>query len=161
MFPHISLNSKVVERHITLNKTQKGTDHKLSLEPNEFEQLIRQIRDIELNVTVTDQPSDDELLTTLTQYVDERELNGVKLALKPVNGKRLLECERPCQQKLGKSLVFSGDLDVGSVLKRTDMCAKVAEPFGCSAERLYDFVGRTLAKNVHADDSVDESLLEA
>lgn len=143
-----------------MDKTQKGTDHKLSLEPNEFEQLIRQIRDIEANITIADQLSDDEILEKLAQYVDESELKRVKLALEPVNGKRVLECELPCQQKLGKSLVFRGDLGIGSVLQATDVCAKVTEPFGCSAERLYEFVGRTLTKSVHADDSVDETLFK-
>ncbi|XP_076258459.1 N-acetylneuraminic acid synthase isoform X3 [Rhynchophorus ferrugineus] len=44
----VALGAKVIERHITLDKTMKGTDHKCSLEPHELKQLISQIRSVEL-----------------------------------------------------------------------------------------------------------------
>ncbi|RWS24675.1 sialic acid synthase-like protein [Leptotrombidium deliense] len=49
---HISLaavvmGAKVLERHFTLDKSMKGSDHKCSLEPQEFKSLVANIRDIE------------------------------------------------------------------------------------------------------------------
>ena len=44
----IPLGAKVIERHITLNRTMKGPDHAVSLEPKEFVGLVRDIRNIEL-----------------------------------------------------------------------------------------------------------------
>lgn len=152
----------MVERHFTLDKHQKGTDHPLSLEPIEFEKLIQQIRDIETNApTTTSDQTDDNILQRLSQYVAESELDAVRLALKPVNGRELLDCERPCRQKLGKSLVFKNACAAGLRLEAAHMCAKVAEPFGCSAERLYEFVGRVLIQDVCADDLVDGMLFES
>lgn len=142
-----------------MDRTQKGTDHKLSLEPNEFKQLIQQIRHIESSMPSVDSLSDGEILQRLAQYIDESGLNEIKLALKPITGKKVLDCEIPCQQKLGKSLVFKRYLEAGSNIEAVDMCAKVAEPFGLSAERLHEFVGRELAENVYTDDSVTESKL--
>lgn len=142
-----------------MDKCQKGTDHAISLEPIEFEWLIRQIRDIETNVTTSDR-TDNGILQSLSKFLDDDGLNAVKSALGPVSERKLLDCERPCQQKLGKSLVFKSALAAGCRLEPVHMCAKVAEPFGCSAERLYEFAGRTLTKNVSADDLVSETLVE-
>jgi sialic acid synthase len=44
----VTLGAKVLERHLTLDKTMKGTDHSASLEPKEFRLLINQIRNVEL-----------------------------------------------------------------------------------------------------------------
>lgn len=38
---------QVLEKHITLDKTMKGTDHVCSLTPTEFQQLVRDVRVIE------------------------------------------------------------------------------------------------------------------
>ncbi|CAG9861330.1 unnamed protein product [Phyllotreta striolata] len=42
------LGVHVIERHITLDKTQKGSDHKCSLDPKEFEDLVKGIRSVEM-----------------------------------------------------------------------------------------------------------------
>ncbi|XP_070540016.1 sialic acid synthase-like [Ptychodera flava] len=43
----VAMGAKIVERHITLDKTWKGNDHKASLEPDELKELITQIRVVE------------------------------------------------------------------------------------------------------------------
>ena len=43
----VSLGAKIIERHITLDRTMEGTDHAASLEFNEFQQLVSGIREIE------------------------------------------------------------------------------------------------------------------
>lgn len=42
-----ALGAAVIEKHVTLNKTLPGPDHSSSLEPNEFQSLVRGIREIE------------------------------------------------------------------------------------------------------------------
>ena len=37
----------VIEKHFTLSKKMKGPDHKASLEPKEFKQMVSKIRNIE------------------------------------------------------------------------------------------------------------------
>jgi len=39
----VALGAKIVERHVTLDKTIKGTDHKCSLLPEELKQLIQEV----------------------------------------------------------------------------------------------------------------------
>ncbi|XP_033098798.1 sialic acid synthase-like [Anneissia japonica] len=43
----VAMGAKVVERHITMDKTWKGNDHEASLEPDELTELIKQIRIVE------------------------------------------------------------------------------------------------------------------
>ncbi|XP_071493273.1 N-acetylneuraminate-9-phosphate synthase-like [Diadema antillarum] len=43
----VALGAKVVERHITLNKSWKGSDHAASLDPAELTALVKAIREVE------------------------------------------------------------------------------------------------------------------
>ena len=43
----VALGAKVVERHFTLDKNMEGNDHKVSLLPEEFKQLVNGIREVE------------------------------------------------------------------------------------------------------------------
>ncbi|HBE94490.1 MAG TPA: N-acylneuraminate-9-phosphate synthase [Desulfovibrio sp.] len=43
----VALGACVVERHFTLDKTMKGTDHQVSLEPGELGQMVDMIREVE------------------------------------------------------------------------------------------------------------------
>lgn len=44
----VALGAKVIERHITLDKSMEGNDHKASLLPREFKEMVSGIREIEL-----------------------------------------------------------------------------------------------------------------
>jgi len=43
----VVLGARVVERHLTLNRTMKGTDHAASLEPGGFGKMVRDVRALE------------------------------------------------------------------------------------------------------------------
>lgn len=43
----VALGAKVVERHVTLDKTWKGSDHEASLDFDELAELVRSIRTVE------------------------------------------------------------------------------------------------------------------
>jgi len=44
----VALGAIVIEKHITLDKTMEGGDHKASLEPKEFKALVDKIRGVEI-----------------------------------------------------------------------------------------------------------------
>ena len=44
----VSLGASVIEKHITLNSSQAGPDHKASMEPTEFIKYVRGIREAEV-----------------------------------------------------------------------------------------------------------------
>ncbi|MFU1796329.1 N-acetylneuraminate synthase [Paenibacillus azoreducens] len=44
----ISLGARIIEKHFTLDKSLPGPDHKASMSPEEFEYLVRSIRNVEI-----------------------------------------------------------------------------------------------------------------
>lgn len=50
----VALGAVMVERHFTLDKTMRGTDHQVSLEPADLAQLVRMTREIENAMTGSD-----------------------------------------------------------------------------------------------------------
>ena len=43
----VAMNAKIIEKHFTLDKNQKGPDHIFASTPNEFSEMIKQIREVE------------------------------------------------------------------------------------------------------------------
>lgn len=43
----ISLGAKVIEKHLTLDRSLEGNDHKVSILPNEFKLMVQSIREVE------------------------------------------------------------------------------------------------------------------
>lgn len=41
------MGAKVLERHVTLDKSWKGSDHSASLDPSELAELVRSVRIVE------------------------------------------------------------------------------------------------------------------
>ena len=63
----VSLGASVIEKHITLNSSQAGPDHKASMEPTEFIKYVRGIREAEVALgdgvkRVTNSERDNRLL---------------------------------------------------------------------------------------------------
>jgi sialic acid synthase len=113
-----------LERHITMCKTWRGSDHGCSLEPQAFRDLILAVRSVEAGMGSPQ--------------------------------KSFLQCELPCKQKLGKSLVASRPLTKGTKLDpEMDICIKVSEPQGIPASQYYLVKDCILLKDV----KVDEPLL--
>lgn len=58
----VALGAVVIEKHFTLNRNMPGPDHKASLEPDELQQMVSAIRNIEKCMgSATKQPSPSEL----------------------------------------------------------------------------------------------------
>ncbi|XP_050070287.1 sialic acid synthase [Anopheles maculipalpis] len=153
----VVLGAQVVERHFTLDKSWKGTDHKASLNPAELTRMVRCIRVVEKK------PGNKDIWTVIEQtrsVLEEDDFNESELlvALKEVstNNRKLLECERSCHDKLGKSLVYANDVRCGAILSETDIQIKVSEPKGL-APRWYDsVVGKMVKQPVLKDNPVLE-----
>ena len=43
----VALGAKIIEKHFTIDKTLEGNDHKVSLLPDEFKKMVKDIRIIE------------------------------------------------------------------------------------------------------------------
>lgn len=146
----VLLGARIVERHFTLDKNQKGSDHRCSLEPNELRVLIEQIKQFDL----TNDP--------FSVWDVMQKLNGgqdLANALHDVLEKEILPCELPCRNKLGKSIVAARSLPKGHILAPSDMAIKVSQPSGETAEKYFDLIGKELIVNVGEDEPITGSML--
>jgi sialic acid synthase SpsE/sugar phosphate isomerase/epimerase/CBS domain-containing protein len=48
----VAMNARLIERHLTLDRTMRGPDHKASLEPAQFADQVRAIREVEQSIGV-------------------------------------------------------------------------------------------------------------
>lgn len=117
--------------------------------------MISYIRDVE-SICLHDKNT-RQILDYISKLPIASELNNVKLALKRVAEKKILDCEIACRMKLGKSLVYAMSLKAGSILSTDMICAKVSEPFGVSAEYFGDFIGRKLLIEVQFEENLIEN----
>ncbi|KAG7223676.1 hypothetical protein INR49_015401 [Caranx melampygus] len=125
----VALGAKVIERHITLDKTWKGSDHAASLEPSELAELVRSIRLVERALG-----------------------SGLK---------QMLPCEKPCHDKLGKSVVAKVKIPSGTVLTLDMLTVKVADPMGVAAEDIFQLVGKTVTEDVEEDESLVPGVVDS
>lgn len=48
----VAMGARLLERHLTLDKTMRGPDHKASLEPAQFAEQVRALREVEASIGV-------------------------------------------------------------------------------------------------------------
>lgn len=141
----VLLGARLIERHFTLDKKHKGSDHRCSLEPNEMTQLVVgviRLLTLEINRGLTNA----EVLSILNDS------SAVKDALHQCAADRsLMPCEINCFKKLGKSLVAAKPLFAGHTICAQDIWVKVSEPNGIAADRIDTVIGSKLITAVECD----------
>ncbi|XP_017474549.1 PREDICTED: sialic acid synthase [Rhagoletis zephyria] len=140
----VLVGARIIERHFTLDKKQKGSDHKCSLEPHEFGSLVKHIKNLAKLGTL----NNEQIFEILGQK------NVIELALKEVKHRIVLPSELPCKIKLGKSIVTAKYLKAGDSLKRSDLCIKVSEPNGIPADHFDSVIGRILKCDIDEDSPI-------
>lgn len=157
----ILMGAKILERHFTLDKNQKGSDHCLSLNPTELRTLVDKVRLIERNPNVIQLSSSvmsNDLLNSVTKLnLFESPMGFITKACQPNTDdipRSIFPCELMCKHKLGKSLIYTRDLKKGQCLVESDIGVKVSEPNGIPAEFYDDVIGKVLMRDVFYDDPV-------
>ena len=74
----VSKGAKVIEKHITLNKKMSGPDHLASLEPDEFEEMVKNIKKFE------------EMIGSGKKILQKCELKNINVARKSIVAKKLI-----------------------------------------------------------------------
>jgi sialic acid synthase len=115
------LGARIIEKHFTIDRSLKGTDHSFSLEPIGMEKLCRDLKNVPI------------ALGSHEKRAHESETLGIK--------------------KMGKMIVYSHDLSIGTKITETNL--EIRSPLdGLSASNWDSVVGKTLKKNVCALDPV-------
>jgi N-acetylneuraminate synthase/sialic acid synthase len=115
------LGARIIEKHFTIDRSLKGTDHSFSLEPLGMEKMCRDLKNVPI------------ALGSYEKNSHESEILGIR--------------------KMGKMVVYSSDLSIGT--KLSDQNLEIRSPLeGISASHWDSIVGKTLKKNVCALDPV-------
>ena len=101
----VAMGARVIEKHFTLDKNMEGPDHKASLDPKEFQQLVKEIRNIEIAM------GDGKKIPTNA----EKEISKVVLkrivAKRPIKKEQIIRAEDICIKRN----------DIGMMAKDWDM----------------------------------------
>jgi N-acetylneuraminate synthase len=123
----VALGAKVVERHFTLDRFMEGPDHAASLEFDEFRDLIKGIREIEMALG-NDQSPD----------------------------RKFSQGEMINRENLGKSLVAAHPIVKGTILKATDIKV-LSPGQGLSPQNFESLVGKEINRDLKSEDYFFES----
>jgi len=109
----VALGARIIEKHITVDRTMEGNDHKVSLLPEEFAEMVRQIRNLE-------EAMGDEGERQLTQG---EMINRENLAKSLV-----INCDLPQGQTIQRSMIVVKSPGQGLQPNRVeDLVGKVAK----------------------------------
>ena len=149
----IALGACVIEKHLTIDKTFEGTDHKVSLLPSELKEMVKQIRIIE------EAKGSDSAPREITQgeLINRENLAKSLIAVKPVSKGEIITRDMICIKSPGQGVqpdrldeligkvatrdieqngfFYESDIE-GAVVKRTDYM--FSRPFGVPV-RYHDF----------------------
>ncbi|KAM8703454.1 hypothetical protein ACLKA7_008129 [Drosophila subpalustris] len=105
----VLLGARIIERHFTLNKHQKGSDHLCSLEPKELISLVQSIGKFKSKQSLHIPTYNVNEIIEMLGGEDEH----LAAAIAEVSEKEILQSELACRRKLGKSIVAARNLDKG------------------------------------------------
>ena len=101
----VALGAKLLEKHYTYDKKMPGPDHYFAIEPQELRVMVEEVRKIE---------SDSEYRDSLIQNQDNSQIYG-----KIRTG--IYDQENDIHKRTRLGIYFLNDLDMGSILKPSDV----------------------------------------
>lgn len=125
--PTVLYMFQIIEKHITLDKNQKGSDHQCSLRPEEFQTMVREIRAIEQALGDSEKkfisseiPCYDKLGKSIVAAKDllkgiRIEISDLKIKVSHPNGIPAKELENLIGAKLRRSINFDEPLSIEDV----------------------------------------------
>ena len=114
----IGAGASVIEKHITIDRSEKGIDYQAALEPEELKDFVQMI------------------------------LRIAESAMGPKRILPLSESEEKYRQFQKKSIVAIRDIEAGESLKREDIAFMRAPKIGISPTEMNRIIGKTLLRSV-------------
>ena len=138
----VALGAKVIEKHFSLNRDLWGSDHKVSMTPQEFRDMVDQIRVLEKDESLRSECLNKEIVLKSL---------GTK-------GKFLFEDESMFRDYFRKSLVAGQDITKGTIITKEMIYAMRPQKLagGIHSERYEEILGKKLNKTLKKYDVFKE-----
>ena len=142
----VALGAKMIERHISLSRDLWGADHKICSTPDEFKELVDNIRRIEK------EPDERE------RWLKDPELN-IALGKKE---KKLQKDEEVFQPLFRKSLMAGCDIEAGETLTSEMIYAMRPQQYagGLPSEEYPNVLGKKVLKKLKKYDPITTEVME-
>lgn len=125
----VAMGAAVIEKHLTLDRQQKGTDHACSVEPHELAELVRNVRRVEAALGRPDKPVTPEVaevraklgrsLVSRTSLAAGEVLEEHHLTLKcPGDGLTWEDRGRVLGRRVSRDLAANHKLSLGDLVER-------------------------------------------
>jgi len=129
----VMLGVSIIEKHITLDKKGKGSDHCCSLEPSEFKCMVNEIKECEL--LLGENRHIDNAIITEGRDIKDKEINANRI-------------------KLMRSVCSGRNIEAGEELKKQDLCL-LSPGDGIPGDKLTDIVGMLAFKDIPKHKTID------
>lgn len=141
----VALGARIVEKHFSFDRALWGSDHKVSMTPDELKELVTGIRELE----------NDEEKKEYLAHEDIRASMGTP-------GKTLQEDEAVFRPYFRKSLMAGQDIPAGTALKPDMIYAMRPQAYagGLPSERYPDVVGKTTTRELKKYDPISEDFFK-
>lgn len=141
----VALGARVVEQHFTYGRGDWGPDHKVSMTPDEFQEMVARIREIEKDPRKKERALNDP---AMKKYLGREE-------------KFLQEGEAPFRGLFRKSLVASRDLTAGTAMSADDLYAMRPQELigGMPSEQYEAVLGRRIVRPLKKYDPLTREIL--
>jgi len=133
----VKVGAQIIEKHFSLSRDLWGSDHKVSMMPNEFKKMVASIKSGEYK----------QIDTTPWYGFKDKELEGSNNRFRPYFNKALVVSEA-----LPKGTILSGDLVFAM--------RPLKHALGLPADKFYDVIGKRIKKDVNRHDPITEDILE-
>lgn len=137
----VALGAKIIEKHFTLDNGMEGPDHKASLNPMAFRQMVKTIRSAEKN--------NDEFRKALSR-------RGLDIILGSPE-KIITISEQKIKAVMQKIIVAKKNLFSGEVISEDNITAKRTSQNGIAPNKYSGIIGKKIITNIKKDQAINFS----
>ena len=147
----IGLGAKIIEKHITLNKTSVGPDHRSSLDEKEFAEMVKLIRIWEKEITMPF--SKNDIISNCNKIMKKDMTNKINLVL-GASKKQPTNSEIPIMKVVKKTIVARKIIHKGEKITNENITVKRAGSVNISPRDYYDIIGKTAKKQISPNEII-------
>jgi len=147
------LGARIIEKHLTLDKTMVGPDHKISLNPQEFSNMVNLIRKLEKKM-ITTELDDEELIKITTKILGNNIDKQIRIALGD-SEKKPTSSEFQIMKFVKKTIVATKPIKAGEKLSYDNISVKRAGLVKIKPNEYFNIINKIVKKGIEKNEVID------
>lgn len=146
----ISLGAMIIEKHITLDKTFVGPDHRSSLDKNEFTEMVRLIRTWEREIKSLNK---NDIISKCNKIMNKDMTSEINLTF-GTSKKQPTRSELPIMKVVKKTIVANEIIEKGEKITDKNIAIKRAGRISINPRDFYKILGKTTKKHLNPNEII-------